>query len=101
MLLPLLIRLLQLSYYSFLSLGSVLAESSRKGDDTNTSNNSGANSTRVDNTGSSDNSESKARRRRQPIITINLPQSEIGNDFAEKAKTAGREGWAQTKIAGM
>ena len=40
-------------------------------------------------------------RTRQPLVTINLPQSELGNDLAEKAKTAGREGWAQTKIAGM
>ena len=44
---------------------------------------------------------SNKTRSRPPLITINLPQSELGNEFAEKAKTAGREGWAQTKIAGM
>ena len=49
----------------------------------------------------SGNGLSQRVRTRQPIISINLPQSEMGNDFAEKAKTAGREGWAQTKIAGM
>ena len=40
-------------------------------------------------------------RTRQPIISINLPQSELGNEVAERVKDAGKEGWAQTKIAGM
>jgi hypothetical protein len=30
-----------------------------------------------------------------------LPQSELGNELAEKAKLAGKHGLAQTKLAGM
>ena len=44
---------------------------------------------------------SQRMRTRQPIISINLPQSELGNEVAERVKDAGKEGWAQTKIAGM
>jgi hypothetical protein len=32
---------------------------------------------------------------------MNFPQSDVGNELAEKALTVGREGWAQTKIAGI